>query len=387
MFQPTKLYDESMSEKVTHPMGFEGVTVVKNEHGYALLGAGLAIEKLLIENGINYKAIDNQILKVAQFIADGSELAARLTDNKSIWLGVGEVARKILATQDGKTGANIGPLALLITKADKVSLAAVAGPQASVAIALILAQVAIQEAVAQIINYLTGMGEKIEKVLKDQQDQAVANIFKIRQAVTEVSMIRDETGTINEVAWSKVATLSVESMGLQKYPLQKIEALMNDVHSAKSAKQLQKATDAAMNELGAWLGILGNAVLLQDELSIIELDRVLTADPETFEGYQRAISLARSRRIDEVVSVLRPYDEVLQESWSRAESQQLIFPALSKKTFENLEHLDSDLDNFLIAIGEQKNDWDATGVKKFGQVHKELINDIGGKVGKVFGLK
>ena len=72
----------------------------------------------------------------------------------------------------------------------------------------IMAQVAMQQTMDEIIDYLATIDEKLDDVLRAQEDAVCADMIGVGFDIDEAMAIRERAGRVNEVTWSKVQATS-----------------------------------------------------------------------------------------------------------------------------------------------------------------------------------
>ena len=72
-------------------------------------------------------------------------------------------------------------------------------------VAGMMTQMALEQAIQEITDYLKSIDEKVGDLLQDQKDQIVADLIGVVFEVDEAVAIRDKTGTLSDAAWSKLA--------------------------------------------------------------------------------------------------------------------------------------------------------------------------------------
>src|SRR5664280_2280969 len=68
----------------------------------------------------------------------------------------------------------------------------------------IMAQIAMQQSMAEITDYLATIDEKLDDVLRAQKNQVLARVDGVDLAIREATGVRDTVGRVSEVTWSKV---------------------------------------------------------------------------------------------------------------------------------------------------------------------------------------
>jgi hypothetical protein len=159
----------------------------------------------------------------------------------------------------------------------------------------IMAQVAMQQAVADITDYLATIDEKVDDVLRKQDDAVVAQMVGTGHAIERAMTIREETDGVNETLWSTVDQAHETIGTTQDYALKQIKVIAEKLESSKVGG-LAKTAKQAESEVPKWLAVLARCFQLQDAIDVLELDRVLDESPEKLAAYSRGLMKARQDR-------------------------------------------------------------------------------------------
>ena len=92
----------------------------------------------------------------------------------------------------------------------------------------IMAQVALQQTMDDITDYLAAIDEKLDDVLRAQEDAVRADMIGAGFDSDEAMTIREHAGRVSEVTWSKVQATSATIARTQAYALRQLDALLYD---------------------------------------------------------------------------------------------------------------------------------------------------------------
>ena len=88
-----------------------------------------------------------------------------------------------------------------------------------------MAQLAMQQAMDEITDYLAAIDAKLDDVLRSQRDSVLAQMIGIGLQIEEAMTIREHVGRVNEVTWSKVQAATGTIADTQAYALLQLDAL------------------------------------------------------------------------------------------------------------------------------------------------------------------
>jgi hypothetical protein len=175
--------------------------------------------------------------------------------------------------------------------------AMLASPAVLAGAAGIMAQLAMQQAMAEITDYLAVIDKKVDDVLRAQTDAVVADMIGVEFVVDEAMTIREQVGRVSEITWSKVQATSMTIARTQAYALRQLDGLSERVEQKRSVGDLADAAKEAESRVQEWLAVLARCFQLQDAVAVLELDRVLEASPEELDDHRLALRAARENRL------------------------------------------------------------------------------------------
>lgn len=161
-----------------------------------------------------------------------------------------------------------------------------------------MAQLAMQQAMDEITDYLAAIDEKLDDVLRAQEDDALSKMVGAELVIEEAMTIRDEVGRVSDITWSKVQATTETIATTQAYALRRLDALAEKMERKAKIGELATAAGEAESKAGRWLAVLARCFQLQDAVAVLELDRVLDAAPEELDRHRSGIRIARRNRLE-----------------------------------------------------------------------------------------
>ncbi|MGO1510624.1 MAG: hypothetical protein ACTHW4_08635 [Actinomycetales bacterium] len=183
----------------------------------------------------------------------------------------GGAARAVVQGADGK----IKGLVELVTKPGSV----LANPAVLAGVAGVMTQLALQQSMDEIQDYLAAIDKKVRDVLRAQQDAVLADMIGVDLVTKEALAIREEVGRVSQVTWSKVQSTSMTIARTQAYALRSLDAVGEKLETEDDVDDLAKVTRSAEQSVREWLAVLAHCFQPQDGIALLELDRVLDASP------------------------------------------------------------------------------------------------------------
>jgi hypothetical protein len=164
----------------------------------------------------------------------------------------------------------------------------------------IMAQVAMQQTMDEITDYLATIDEKLDDVLRAQKDTVLADMIGVDLVIDEAMTIREKVGRVSEVTWSKVQATSATITRTQAYALRQLDALADKMQRKTNIGELAKAAKESESTVEEWLAVLARCFQLQDAIAVLELDRVLDASPDELDRHRLGLRAARQKRLERI---------------------------------------------------------------------------------------
>ncbi|MGU3426507.1 hypothetical protein ACLBWV_16415 [Microbacterium paraoxydans] len=288
------------------------IELVSDGDGLAVIGDPLAVERFLSTAGVASRELNlahavGGALNVGSMAAKGgAEVAAsagrwvKLTEESARALKLGNamkgssdsVSRAIVTTSKGKI-TNIlefvkpGTVGSLLT--NPAMLAGAAG---------IMAQLAMQQTMQEITEYLAVIDEKVDDILRAQKDSALARMIGVGLVIDDAMLKREHVGRVSEVTWSSLHGAAQTIAETQPYALHRLDSLAEKMEKESRVGDLAKIAKIAEADVEEWLAVLARCFQLQDGLAVLELDRVLDSSPDDLDRHREAIQAGRAKRRD-----------------------------------------------------------------------------------------
>lgn len=204
-----------------------------------------------------------------------------------------------------------------------------ANPQLMAGAPALMAQLAMQQAMSEIMDYLAVIDAKIDDVLRAQKDAVLARMIGVGLQLDEAMTIREHVGRVNEVTWSKIQDASGVIAQTQAYALLQLDALAEGLERKSSIADLMKRADEAESATRDWIAVLARCFQLQEAVGIVELDRVMESAPEDLAGHRLGLQRSRQDRLDKIARTTTQLVTRIQAAAERANSRVLFNPIQS----------------------------------------------------------
>jgi hypothetical protein len=326
------------------------IQLISDGDGLAVIGDPAAVERFLVSEGLASK--DLGLPRLGAVLSTGAAVAqagSAIAANSGRWVKLTKESAQLVnkyglrksATTGLSTGVvkghssqikafvqfEIGPGSLLTNPA----LLACAGG--------IMAQVAMQQAMDEIIDYLATIDEKLDDVLRAQEDAVWADMIGVGLDIDEAMTIREHAGRVNAVTWSKVQATSATIARTEAYALRQLDALAEKMERKTKVGDLANMAKEAESKVQGWLVVLARCIQLQDAIAVLELDRVLDAAPDDLDGHRLGLKDSRQKRLDAISRSTGGLMARMDAAAGTANSKVLLHPTTSPAVVQSREHV------------------------------------------------
>jgi hypothetical protein len=327
------------------------IQLISDGDGLAVLGPRAAVDRFLVSEGLQSKDLGlprlSAVLNASAGAAHaGSELAA----TSGRWVKLTEESARKMQQYDLMKGSKPGVSRAMTTENGKIKgileFATKPGPGSMLTnpavlagAAGLMAQLAMQQTMDEITDYLAAIDEKVDDVLRAQKDAVVADMIGVEFVIEEAMTIREQVGLVSEVTWSKVQATSATIARTQAYALRQLDALAGKLERKTGIGDLAKTSKEAESTVQEWLAVLARCFQLQDAVSILELDRVLDATPDELDRHRLGLRTARQKRR---VLISRSTERLMgrmDAAAGTANAKVLLHPAASKTVVHSTNHV------------------------------------------------
>jgi hypothetical protein len=341
------------------------IQLISDGDGLAVIGDPTGVERFLVSEGLPSKDLGLRRLRSvlgngAGVAQAGSEIAA----NSGRWVKLtkesAQGVNKYGLRESSRTGLSTGVL-----RGDKgqikgfVEFVRVPGslltdPALLAGAAGIMAQLAMQQTMDEITDYLARIDEKVDDVLRAQRDAAVADMIGVDLVIEEAVTIREQVGRVSEITWSKVQTTSVTIARTQAYALRQLDALAEKLERKTKIGDLARTSKEAESTAHEWLAVLARCFQLQDAIAVLELDRVLDAAPDELDRHRLGLRTTRQNRLDLIARSTGRLVARMSEAAGRANTKVLLHPTASRDVVRSSNHVEGSVVDFHGRLGIER---------------------------------
>jgi hypothetical protein len=337
------------------------IQLISDDDGLAVIGDPAAVERFLVSEGLPSKDLGLPRLGVvlstgAAAAQAGSEIAA----SSGRWVKLTEESAQLVnkygLRKSSKTGlstgvlkGNSGQIKGFVQFGGPGSL--LANPALLAGAAGIMAQVAMQQTMDEIIEYLAAIDEKLDDVLRAQEDAVWADMIGVDFDIDEAMAIREHAGRVSEVTWSKVQATSATIARTQAYALRQLDALAEKLERKTKIGDLAEMAKEAESKVQGWLVVLAHCFQLQDAIAVLELDRVLDAAPDDLDGHRLGLKASRQKRLETISRSTEHLMARIDAAAGTANTKVLLHPTTAVAVVQSGEHVASVVADFHGRLG------------------------------------
>lgn len=339
------------------------VELISDGEGLAVIGEQAAVERFLVCEGLTHAVGLPRLASVVSTGAVAAQVGSEIAANSGRWVKLTEECaqrvkkyglmesktpgvRHAIVGQPGsiKSWLQIvkGPGSLLTNPA---LLAGAAG---------VMAQVAMQQTMNEITDYLATIDEKVDDVLRAQKDAVLARMIGAGLVIQEAMTTREHGSRVNEVTWSKVQAAPAIIAETQAYALRQLDALAEKLEYETGIGDLAEAAKEAESKAQEWLAVLARSFQLQDAIAVIELDRVLDAAPDDLDGHRLGLKAARQERLELISRSTEQLMARMEAAASLANAKVLLHPGRSRDVVNSSNHVALAVSDFHGRLGIER---------------------------------
>jgi predicted transcriptional regulator len=339
------------------------IALISDGKGLAVIGEPSAVERFLTAEGLASRDLGlGRLASKMGTVAGATHAASGIAAASSRWVMLTEKSAHLMATHSPMmTGSTSDVSRAIFTTAGgrtsdiaeivKSSASFLTNPAVLAGVAGIMAQVAAQQAMEEITDYLAIIDQKVDDILRAQKDAVLADMIAVGLVLDEALTVRDQVGRVSDVTWSKVQTASMTTARTQAYAIQELEALAEKVERASKGKDLAMVTADAEVHVREWLVVLARCIQLQDALVVLEIDRVLDASPDELDSHRMGLKVARQNRMDLIGRSTASFLARMAATADAANEEALWHPFKTRPVVQSTNHVAVEVGTFHGVLG------------------------------------
>lgn len=312
------------------------IEIVSDSNGVAVLGERGAVDKFMKSVGLVSKELPlDRLNSVTGLGGAVLQSSTGITENYGRWVKLSEESARIFSHSKLMAGSEKGLARAVVMKDGKISnlfeivaspTAMLTNPAMLTGIGGIMSQYAMQQSMDEITDYLKVIDEKVDDILRAQNDAVPADLDGVGMLIDEAMTIRQHVGADGETTWSKVQANAKSIASTQAYALRSLNALAEKLEKKSKMGELAKITKDIEAKANQWLAVLARSFQLQEGMSVLELDRVISGPSDELENHRLGLKAAREDRIEKITTVTEQLLERIASVAKLANSKVLLHP-------------------------------------------------------------
>lgn len=357
----------------------QDITVVNDGQGLLFLGDPQGIKRWLDEQGLTSRQFTTKAIKTA---GDALGSLGEVSQQSGRWVKLTKESAE-LVKKYGKPGTIQKGVAQnakgrAVKWLEFYNPSQLFTPAMAAGVGGMMTQMALEQAIQEITDYLAAIDEKVDDLLQDQKDTTIASLMGAALEVDEAAAVREATGTLSDTAWSKVSPCAQTTSRALAYALTKLKGLSDKAERAKSIEDVGRAVEKLPEETRAWLDVIARSIQTRDRLSVIELERAYAELPEVLEQHRTAIVEARKRRLANIQNGIGAFRQSLEGTAQRLRDQKLFHPRIVNRSLEIIDTAVKDVDSFAAQLDIEISQKTIERARAWNELAGEAIVEVAG---------
>lgn len=197
------------------------IQLIQDADGIAVIGEPSAVERFLSTAGLSSSDLRldrlrpavgaaSSAIHAASAIAAGSGRWVKLTEESAAALHKhGQMVSTKTGLGMGVVQGTDGRIKGIVQFATTGPAALLTNPAALSSVAGLMAQASMQKSIDEINEYLSVIDQKVDDLMRGQKDAVLADMIGVDLVIEEAMSIRETTGRVSDVTWSKVQSTSL----------------------------------------------------------------------------------------------------------------------------------------------------------------------------------
>ncbi|AQU69057.1 hypothetical protein [Streptomyces niveus] len=338
------------------------IQLISDGDGLTVIGNATDVSDFLVSEELPSKDLGPRWLK--SFLGTGAAVAqagSEFATNSAHWVKLtpksARLFKKYGLRESSKTGLSTGVLKghkgqikgfVEFAKAPRSFLT---NPANLANAGRFMAQVAMQQTMDEITDYLAEIDKKVDDILRAQKDTLLVRTIGLGFVIEEAMTIRKTRGRVDEITWSKVQAAPATIAETQAYALRQLDAIAEKMEHRAKIGDLATAAKEAESTVREWLAVLARSFQLQDAIAVLELDRVLDASPEELNGHRLGLKAARQTRLEHILRTTERLVARMNAAAGTANAKVLLHPSTSPAVVQSSNHVATGVHEFHGRLG------------------------------------
>jgi hypothetical protein len=342
------------------------IQLISDDDGLLVVGEREMVERFLTSEGLtpSQNLGRSRLRLLFGSAAEAAKLGSEIAAESGRWVKLTKESAELIGKYGLRRNATTGlTTGVLKGKHGQIKGFAefVKGPGAGLTnpgflsgVAGVMSQLGMEQTIAEITDYLAAINEKVDDVLRAQKDAAVAAMVGVDLVIEDAMAVRATVGQVSSVTWSRVQAAPMAIATTQAYALRQLDALAEKMEGKAKIGDLAKAAKEIESKAREWLAVLARCFQLQDELAVLELDRVLSSTPDELDRHRVGLQIARKNRRELISRSTERLVTRMQAAAETANTKVLLHPTTSPDVVRSSNHVESGVMDFHERLGIER---------------------------------
>lgn len=356
------------------------IELVKDEDGWAVLGEPGAVKALLAEHDLESREFPlGRLSQKLGAVSGSADVLSHMSQMSGRWVKLSEKSAQALKEGTLMAGSEPGLKRAVLTQNGRTRsiLEIVTAPGSILGnpallggAAGLLAQLAVQQAMDDITDYLDAIDRKCDAILRAQKDSVLADMIGVGLVVDEVKTVRDRLGRVSEIDWSKIQAAPQVLASTQAYALNQLTHSAESLEGVTRVDEISDRMRQIQTEVRDWLVVLARTLQLHGAIAILEIERALDSSEIDVIERREALGEARRNRISQISACTDRLAEQVSAAADIANRKVLFNPIDQRRVVESAQQIVADLRQFAEQAG-----LDRTAETVEGRRWREAVSD------------
>lgn len=361
------------------------IELINDGDGLAVIGEPSAVERFLAAEGLASKELGlNRLRPAIGGAAAAAQVGSHIAASSGRWVKLTKESALALQKYPLMKGSSPGVSRAVLMDGGKINgiVQFVKGPATMVAnpaflagAAGIMTQIAMQQAMDEITDYLATIDAKVDDLLRGQRDSVLADMIGVDLMIEEAMTIREHSGRVSQTGWSKVQNSSGIIARTQAYALLQLDAIAEKMEREKDVSDLAELSKNAESKVSEWLAVLARCFQLQDGIAILELDQVLDASPGELDTHRLGLQDARRNRLRRIALTTEALIARMNAAAGTANAKVLLNPFSARKVVHSSNQVAASVVEFQTRLGIESAH-DSLQARRWGDAVEDVRDGV-----------
>lgn len=338
------------------------IEIVDDGDGLVILGAREAVGRFLRSTGLWDKAVsiaDAGSASTLRLVAGAMEAGAEAMAEAGRWVKLtpesAAVAKRFGFMETSTPGvyhAMIGEPGSIgqWVQIEAGTLTDLANPAYLAGIAGVMSQIAMQQEIGEIKDYLARIDGKVDELIRGQRDAQLSKVLGAGDDIESALVVLERQGRVDDDTWSIVQGRQETISDAIRWVVLQLEAVADQTDQNRIRK-LKRDALKAQEKVAELLAIAARCFELQGALDLIRLDRAAERSPDELNTRRLALAEDRVRQRDRVLQAIEDLMARLDGMRGAANSRTVLHLPSAHSVITSVNDVGRAVDDFRAPLG------------------------------------